>query len=393
MPSCRGSGSAEFDLLCAVARPKPDLELAADILQRGVNWSDLLQLAASHAVRPHLIQALRDLAWDRVPSAAKTALEAFQRLHLMRVLFLTDELCRIAGAFSSNGLPFATFKGIALATAHHGNVSLREFNDIDLIVMKSRLGEAERILRSLGYRAAVDDGAFRSSFFAYQRQYAFIRTGPEVNIDLHWAFTASRLPFPLDPGEIWTDLRRVSIGGLAVPTLSGANLALLLAGHGTKERWKRLGWVCDFATCIERDSHLDWSTIFLRAQRRGCGNAVLFGCAIAEDLLGVPVPKALSALAERSDHVRALVESTSRRMREDFPDMPMGRYFPDLDLCDAWSRKAGFILGMTFTRTCGDYYAMPLPSRLWRLYHLTRPLRLAARTLSLTRRRVKIPTA
>ncbi len=371
-----------FDLLCAIARPKPDPERALALLRSGVDWPELLRLAATHALRPHLIKALRDLDWDAVPPDAKAALDAFRLLHLTRVLFLTDELCRIADAFTREGLPFATFKGIALAALHHGNQSLREFDDIDLIVPKPRIAEAERLLRSLGYGSADGEEAFRGAFFAYQRQYAFVRTRPDASVDLHWAFTSAHLPFPLDPAEIWTDLQPVSIGGRAIPTLSGANLALLLAGHGTKERWKRLGWICDFATCLDRNPDLDWSAIFQRAHRRGCGNAVLFACAMAEAMLGVATPPVLAILLQRSDRVRALTRSTSRHLTEDLAVPGRQHDLADLDLCDAWSRKAGVVLGMAVTRTEGDYEAMKLPPALWRLYHLTRPFRLAAKILS-----------
>ena len=371
-----------FDLLCAIARPKPDAGRALALLQNGVDWPELLRLAAAHAVRPHLIKALRDLGWDAVPPEAKAALEAFQLFHLTRILFLTDELCRIADTFTRQGLPFATFKGIALATLHHGSQSLREFDDIDLIVPQPLFAAAEHLLRSLGYRSADGEEAFRSAFFAYQRQYAFVRTDPDVSVDLHWAFTSAHLPFPLAPAEIWGDLQPVPIGGRAIPTLSGTNLALLLAGHGTKERWRRLGRICDFATCLERNRDLDWSAIFRRAQRRGCGNAVLFACAMAKTLLGVATPPALADLVQRNDRVRALTRSTSRRLREDLPATTRQRDLADLELCDAWSRKAGFVLGMGFTRTEGDYAAMKLPPPLWRLYHLTRPFRLVAKTLS-----------
>ena len=371
-----------FDLLCAIARPKPDLERALELLRGGVDWPELVGLAAKHAVRPHLIQALRDLGWTTMPPETKAALEAFQLFHLTRVLSLSEELGRVADALARSGLPFASFKGIALATLHHGSRPLREFDDIDLIVPKPRLAEAEGVLRSLGYRGADGEAAFRNAFFAYQRQYAFVRTEPDVSVDLHWAFTSASLPFPLDPAEIWADLQPVSIGGRAIPTLAGANLALLLAGHGTKERWKRLGWVCDFATCLDRNRDLDWPAIFQRAHRRGCGNAVLFACAMAEALLDVAVPPALAPLVQRNDRVAALTRSTSRALRESLPAAAGPRDLADLDLCDAWSRKAGVILGMAFTRTEGDYEAMKLPPPLWRLYHLTRPFRLAAKTLS-----------
>ena len=247
----------------------------------------------ARALRPHLMEALRDSSWNDVPADAKAALEAFRLFHLTRVLFLTDELCRIADAFAREGLRFATFKGLALAALHHGSQPLREFDDIDLIVPPARIAEAEQLLRSLGYRGTDGETAFRDTFFGYQRQYGFVRTEPDVSVDLHWAFTSASLPFPLDPAEIWADLQPISLGGRAIPTLSGADLALLLAGHGTKEGWRRLGWVCDFATCLDRNPSLDWSAIFQRARRRGCGNAVLLAQRWPRALLGTAVPPAL----------------------------------------------------------------------------------------------------
>src|SRR5439155_23490922 len=136
----------------------------------------------------------------------------------------------------------------------------------------------------------------------------------------------------------------------------------------------------------KRNPDLDWYAIFLRARQRGCGNAVLLGCAIAKDLLDVPVPQALAPLIESSARVRTLTASISRRMREDLSATTRERDLADLDLCDTWGRKAGFILGMVFTRTKGDHEAMPLPRRLWCLYHLTRPFRLATKMLSPTGR-------
>uniref|UniRef100_UPI0013D5E942 nucleotidyltransferase family protein n=2 Tax=Pseudomonadota TaxID=1224 RepID=UPI0013D5E942 len=65
----------------------------------------------------------------------------------------------------------------------------------------------------------------------------------QAAIDLHWDFTGVHLPFPLTPAEIWDSLETIKVGQRDVPAITGADLALLLAGHGTKERWRSLGWV------------------------------------------------------------------------------------------------------------------------------------------------------
>ncbi len=83
------------------------------------------------------------------------------------------ELLGIADLFGEKHIRFATFKGVALAISLYGDISRREFNDIDLIVHEADLETAESCLRSRGYRAKSGDRSYRNAFLAYQNQYIF----------------------------------------------------------------------------------------------------------------------------------------------------------------------------------------------------------------------------
>ena len=126
--------SVEFDLLCLAVRPKPDLGRVLQIQQEGIDLTNQLDAAAHHGVRPQLIRSLAELSWATVPAERRSALEFFLRRHSARMLLLSDELGRLAAAFAHDGIPFAAFKGAALATALYGDLSRREYNDIDIIV-------------------------------------------------------------------------------------------------------------------------------------------------------------------------------------------------------------------------------------------------------------------
>lgn len=377
--------SVEFDLLCLAVRPKPDLGRVLQILQDGIDFTNLLDAAANHGVRPQLIRSLAELSWATVPAERRSALEFFLRRHSARMLLLSDELGRLAAAFAHDGIPFAAFKGAALATALYGDLSRREYNDIDIIVPEQRMDDAERIITSFGYRGAQGDRAFRRAFLNSQRQYAFHRVDREVVIDLHWAFSGAHLPFPLTPAEVWRDLDRVSIGDREIPTVSKENLALLLAGHGTKETWRSLSWVCDFAMLLERQPDLDWLAIHRRAKAHGCGNAVLLAGAMANELLETSLPPALRQLIDGSTHVSVLARRLSRRLREGLPESEMERNFSDFHLCDRRIDRLKGAIRLAVTPTSGDYEAMRLPPVLWPAYYVTRPFRLAAKALAALR--------
>ena len=375
----------EFDLLCLAVRPKPDLGRALQMLEGGIDFTSLLDAAANHGVRPQLIRSLAELSWATVPVERRSALELFLRRPSARMLFLSDELGRIAAALANEGIPFAAFKGAALATALYGDLSRREYNDIDIIVPERRMDDAERIVASFGYLGAQGDRAFRRAFLVNQRQYAFHRVDREVAIDLHWAFSGAHLPFPLTPADVWRDLDHILIGERAIPTVSKENLALLLAGHGTKEAWRSLSWICDFAMLLDCQPDLDWLSIHRRAKAHGCGNAVLLAGAMAKELLETSLPTTFRQLLDGSSRVSVLAGRLSRRLREGLPESEMERNFSDFHLCDSRIDMLKGAIRLAVTRTSGDYEAMKLPPALWPAYYVTRPFRLAAKALGALR--------
>jgi len=374
--------SVEFDLLCRLVGPRPHLAAAREILRAGVDIDALLQSAELNSLRPRLIAGLAAASWDAIPDTVHASLAAFRQAHLACALSAAHQLCRVASALAARHIPVAAFKGATLAKQLDGDLSAREYTDIDLIVPKAQFAQAEDVLAALGYRGE-GDRAFRHAFLAYLRQYAFIDPELGVAIDLHWDFSGSHVPFPLDPGEIWDELEQVPVGFQRVPAVSGANLALLLAGHGTKEGWRSLDWICDFAMLVDRRPELDWLAIHRRAQRRGCGDSVLLGCALAERLFDVPLPPALSRPVTQRQRIRSLADALVGELRRNALAPKKTENLSDLGLCDTRRDRIGAVLKLAFTRTVGDYQAMPLPPQLWRVYHATRPFRLAAKALGL----------
>lgn len=381
------AGGAEFDLLCAAARPRPDLARIRQLLGKGVDGDTLLLLSAQHGVRSNLLRCLNDLSWVSTPPVVRQGLERFQRGHLPRTLLVSNELVTVATALSAAGIPFATFKGPILALQLYGDLALREYSDVDLIVPGVEMERAEQVLAAMGYRNVQGDRAFRQAFLRHQRQYAFVRDDFDAAIDLHWDFTVDPLPFPLLPSEIWSRLAFVSLGGSGIPTLAGEELALLLAGHGTKEGWRNLGWVCDFAMLVERVPDLDWARIHARARANRSGDAVLLACTMVHALLETPIPPALAGTIDRNRRVARLTADLVARLRSAPPEDMAHETLEDALLCDFPRDRLWAGVKLSLTPTPGDFHALPLPALLWPLYRLTRPLRLGASLIARALRR------
>ena len=375
------SGDATFDLLCALVRPRPDLDRARKLLDDGADFMDLLQMAQEHSLQPQLIRSLAEFGWAQVPPAGRSSLERFQQLHSAVSLATAEQLGRIADAFAARGVRFAAFKGVTLAIILYGDLSAREYTDVDLIVPAEALDEAQDVVEALGYVNDHSDRRFRRAFLGYQRQFAFTHPN-QATVDLHWDFTGRHLPFPLSAAGVWGALEDVKVGQRRIPAIAGADLALLLAGHGTKERWRSLGWVVDFAVLVERQGDLDWAAIHTRAQAQGCGDTVLLACTLAERLLGVAVPQVLARPLGRSTRVQMLASALIDELRHGERGPNVVRNLADIDVCDRRLDRIAASVKLALTPTASDYRAMPLPSSLWPLYRITRPFRLAAHAIA-----------
>jgi hypothetical protein len=341
-------------------------------------WSDVVSAAADHGLRPALIERLSASGWNHVPDSVRDELEDFQRWHLVRTLEIAEELARTAQALRDDGIPFALFKGAALSIQLYGRLAAREYADLDLIVPKADAARAETVLLERGYQAAFAEPRFRRFFQGHQGQTAFQRAGGTVDIDLHWTFSGSFLPFPLREDEIWGRLVTVPVGGIDVPTLSPADTVLLLAGHGTKEGWRSLMWLRDFAVAVDRWQALDWADIHRCARRNGCGDSVLLGCALAEQVLETPVPAALADAVATNERVEGLSKALAERLRG---SRHRKRHLDDLALCDRRIDRWRAGLGFALAPTPGDFDALPLPRALWPAYYVLRPVRLVSKAM------------
>jgi hypothetical protein len=376
----------EFDLLCLVTQAKPDYGRIANALRSKIDWAVLSSLAEAHSVRLRLIHALSELHWIGIPAETKRSLLVFLQLHKVHCLQVAGELIRVSDQLSQRAIRFATFKGASLAVGLYGDLSLREFDDIDLIVDKQQIACVEDILSSLGYRPALGSSVFREAFLSYQRQFTFVRENDaSLAIDLHWHFAGRCMPFPISSDEIWNNLDQLHIGGRVVPTLGRADLGLLLAGHGAKEGWRRLGWLGDFAMFIEKNPDLDWRTLLHRARRRASGRSLLVGWQLAAQLLGTRVDARLLELAENNIRARGAAEALMPRIRTGYPVTGSEGVFGEPKLNENWLQRVRALGSLIITRTIGDYVSMPLPRPLWRIYHLTRPFRLAYKVFTHSR--------
>jgi len=285
---------SEAELLVWCARTVVSDELKKAIRRRvreSLDWSIVLGMARYHGVCPLLYRNLAALCSDLVPAKPLTQLRQKVQADALLNRSLAQELVLLCDALTSNGVPVIPIKGATLAVSAYGDLALREFTDLDLLIPKGSIAEAQRVILSQGYEKkanGVEGHQLEDNEGPY---HVLIKKRPISRVDLQWVMAHQHFTFRLDRPEFWRSQVLVMLEGKTVPGLAPEILLIVLCVHGSKHAWEQLKWVCDVAELLRTHPELDWDQIFLYTSNWRCRGMLYLGLSLAHRLLDAPLPE------------------------------------------------------------------------------------------------------
>lgn len=259
---------------------------------------------------------LRSIASDLVPARHLETLHDWFQLNAHSCLAKSAELVHVLELLSSRGITCVGYKGPTLAMRVLGNVALREYRDIDIVVPGADARRARETLVSAGYSPPnqLSDAALD---YVFSHLYSEVfRRDEGVFVELHWGFTNIDTRFPLDPGEVLAELGRVRMGRTAVPVFSDEDTLLFLSMHGAKHCWERFEWITSVGELIRGNPDLRWGSMLDRADRLGVGRSLLLAASLAAEIAETPLPRGVLRAAVADARVQQTAEGIVRRFEK-----------------------------------------------------------------------------
>jgi hypothetical protein len=270
----------------------------------------LIRLALRHRVLPLLYRSVQTIGADLVPPSVWADLQHHFHANAQRNLLLGGTLLRLLRLLARHDIPVLPYKGPVLAMAAYGNLALRQFGDLDILVRQQDVQRAKELLLAQGYRWWEQRPI---TLLPRQRKvYELISADGQVLVELHWAITSSTFYVPLDPARLWERLETVVLLGLPVRTLTPEHLLLILCVHGAKHHWHRLAWICDIAALLHVSAEMDWQHLLAQADQLGCRRMLLLGVLLAQTLLGTTLSESL----QHRLHADAVSPHLAREVQE-----------------------------------------------------------------------------
>jgi Uncharacterised nucleotidyltransferase len=310
-------------LLCARTRVEPQQrEQIRALALKQLDWEFILAKAHPHALIPLLYRNLSECCADLVPSAVLQQLEADNKVNAERNWRNTAEIIRVLRLLKDTGISAVPYKGPALAVLAHGDIELRKFWDLDIVIRPRDILPAKSLLISMGYEwhpmQGQVTGRNEARNFRIWHEYSFIHPDTRAMVDLHWRITPNRFPFDVDLDCLWEQLKPARLLDEDIQMFPVEALLLFLCVHGSKDMWwKRIGWVCDIAELLASNPDLDWSYSFKLATDTGALRMLLLGLSLAHELLQAPLPEQVLARIRSDNAVKELADYVFRRLFDD----------------------------------------------------------------------------
>ncbi len=351
-------------------------------LQKGIDWTYLIELAQGHGMIPLLYRTLKTNFAEWVPPAILEELNRRYLWNLRSSLFLTGELLKLLNRFQENGIPVVPLKGPTLATFLYGHPGMRTYGDLDLLFQKKDVSKAKKLLVSRGYCFSLPlslplSETQKKIYLQSEAEACLIRNNREVSVEVLWG-TPGDFPIALDFAPFWKRLEKQSFEGQAILTFSPEDWILYLSLHQATHGWSRLLWLTDLDALIHSHPRMDWDTLVGRAEQLRCRRVLFISLALIHSFLQTPLPEQVQETLKADERVQCLARIAGENLFRE-GQTALGRYREALfflRVTDRWRDRIRFCILQAMMPTVVDWLAWPLSRPLFSLYYFFHPLRI-----------------
>jgi hypothetical protein len=308
--------------------------LIQNLVDQIKDWGKVVRCAEWHGLTPQLCQRLKGTTLP-FASPASELVKSKSRQIAQQNLILTAELLRVMQALMSENIPAIAYKGPVLAATTYGDLAMRSFCDLDVLVSERDLRRTLTFMPKLGYRAEYSlTPSQEARYLRNTCEYNFLHETSGARVEIHWQVIPPRFGLKFDFGQLWSRTTLLSIGSSEVPVLSPEDSLLVLSVHGFKHLWACLKWVCDVASLLSLPVDLDWPYILSEADRIGATRIVLVAICLAHQLCQSCVPDPVRRRLDRD----LAAASIAREVVSSYPfDRSMSRIRARLLMLKAYS--------------------------------------------------------
>lgn len=257
------------------------------------NMNTLIDLSNQHGILPLVHKTLKSLDSKHLMQNADIFSEL--KAHYMgisqRNMLMSAELIRIMNLLKDNSIESLAFKGPALSQMAYGDITLRQFGDLDILIRKKDIQIVKELLYKKEYIPIYELTTTQESIWLNeQKDFGLFNKNKNILIEIHWALIPEEYPIQLNLKDIWKNSETIKINNKYINTFALENLIFYLCIHGSKHLWERIEWIKDIDLLIQTQNP-NWENIFKQVENSDFKISFYLGIYLSHLLFSTPIPK------------------------------------------------------------------------------------------------------
>lgn len=254
-------------------------------------WQEVVRMAHQHDVEALLHWRLETLCVaERVPQDIRQGLRIAYLQSADRNMRLYHHLAELLGAFHHEGIAVIPLKGAYLAERIYGNIAVRPMRDVDLLLRKTDLQAAGKIMGEMGFNGKAR--AFGLEKVREQHHFLFYLGRHDLHVEIHWDLFSPDFGINADIDALFERSRERLVGGVPAHEMTAEDQVLHLCGHAAFHEFDfGVCALCDIAETLRyHQKTLDWDHLRQRSLQWGAQRCMYVSLYLAKELLNAPVP-------------------------------------------------------------------------------------------------------
>lgn len=363
----------------------------SNVLSESPDWDFVLNIAAKNGLLPIICWNLLQKFSDLLDPEIKNLLSQTLQKQTKKNLFLTQQLIEIVKILEKVEIPILPFKGTTLAMQAYGNLALRDYCDLDILIQPKHFDEAVRVLSQNGFAPIGKINRLKRNilFFNTRKDVGLVGKNEIVRIELHWKLSGSHFAMPLEIDELWKRLETINLGGTELYALPFNDLFIYLCLHGSRHAWEKLSWICDLHELIltteNSGKKINWIEVQKHAENYGCVKVLELGLFLVHEFYNLKTNfsnfeqiqnnSAYEKIAEQVKRKAFSKNKTSSNI-DDWYLYHLSLKERKIDQLKLHLRYFFWYLKIIFKPNSLDKSVFHLPNFLYPIYYILRPIRL-----------------
>jgi hypothetical protein len=258
-------------------------------------WERLLSCARRNGVLAYLAHKAEEAGViGEFPPAPAAALRSARTAAARLAQLAMWEIDRVSRVLLRSGIPSIALKGAAYLLRGMPHAATRLLTDVDIMVPRERVAEAERELLAAGWQGTKLDAYDQQYYRKWSHEIPPLHyPGRVLGIDVHHTICPPMSRMRPDPAAFWaaaeaSDWREVK---LLSPSDSVLHAAVhLFFDSDLDGRFRDLIDLHEMLIAFGRQPRF-WESLLARAHEQNLGRPLYYAIVTLESILGTPIPR------------------------------------------------------------------------------------------------------